>query len=100
MYGPTGIGVLYVSEDVVENNEIEPVVSGGGAVKQVRMIGGELRVERPRPPWSLEPGTPNIAGAIGLMEAVKYLEKVGPRGIMDHERRLTKYFFEKRGRMI
>jgi len=97
MLGPTGIGVLYISEDVIENNEIDPVISGGGAVKQVRISGGRLRVERPRHPWSLEPGTPNIAGAIGLMEAVKYLEKVGLREIMDHERRLTKYFFEKIG---
>ena len=42
-------------------------------------------------PWKFEAGTPNIAGAIGLGEAVKYLEGLGMDNVLSHEKALTKY---------
>ncbi|NPA99365.1 MAG: cysteine desulfurase [Crenarchaeota archaeon] len=97
MLGPTGIGVLYVSRDVLENMEMKPLIRGGGAVKQVRMGNGSVDVVYAGYPWMYEPGTPNIAGAIGLMEAIRYLERIGMEEIMAHEKRLVEYFYRRIG---
>ena len=42
-------------------------------------------------PWKFEAGTPNISGAIGLAEAIKYLEALGLHNVLNHEKALTKY---------
>lgn len=47
------------------------------------------------PPWSFEAGTPNIAGAIGLAEAIKYLMSVGMSEVEDHEKHLVSYLINK-----
>ncbi len=83
MLGPTGIGVLYVRRDVAE--EMAPLKVGGGAVENVTLD----EVEYEDPPHRFEAGTPNIAGAIGLAEAVRYLSRVGMERVREHEVRLT-----------
>jgi cysteine desulfurase/selenocysteine lyase len=45
--------------------------------------------------WKFEAGTPNISGAVGLAEAVKYLEHLGLDNILSHEKKLTKYAVER-----
>ncbi len=82
MLGPTGIGVLYVKEDLMKS--MGTFMVGGGTIKEVH-YRGELKVVWDDFPWKFEAGTPNIAGAVGLMEAVKYLNKIGMENIFKHE---------------
>lgn len=87
MLGPTGIGVLWIRSDLAE--ELDPPLGGGGTVRRVRLEGGEVKIEWDSPPWKYEAGTPPIIEAVGLAEAVKYLEKLGMKNVEEHERRLT-----------
>ncbi|MEM4032846.1 MAG: cysteine desulfurase [Zestosphaera sp.] len=89
MLGPTGIGVLYIKKEIQEF--LEPPFTGGGTVEDVTLKNGTLEVKFLKMPWSLEAGTPNIAGAIGLSEAIKYLSKVGMENVILHEKALTAY---------
>ncbi|AEM38581.1 cysteine desulfurase, SufS subfamily [Pyrolobus fumarii 1A] len=97
MLGPTGIGVLWGRLDILE--ELEPPVYGGGAVKSVRVESGEVKVEYAELPWKWEPGTPNIAGAVGLAEAVRYLQGIGLEKIEAHERTLTRMLIKMLGEL-
>ncbi len=83
MLGPTGIGVLWGRRELLE--EVEPFKSGGGSIKDVTKDS----VMWHEVPWRFEAGTPNIAGAIGLAEAAKYLMRLGMEEVREHERRLT-----------
>ncbi len=81
MLGPTGTGVLYVKEP----DALEPLMLGGGTIKEASLSSYSLGVS----PDRFEAGTPNIAGAIGLGAAVDYLERIGMSNIEKHERKLT-----------
>lgn len=83
MLGPTGIGGLYIRQGVEE--ELTPPWLGGGIVEYVSKDRYSLK----EMPYRFEPGTPNIAGAIGLGEAVLYLEKIGMENVEEHERKLV-----------
>jgi cysteine desulfurase/selenocysteine lyase len=85
MLGPTGIGVLYVKTELLD--DLEPLCIGGGTIEEVEVE--EYKLEAP--PASFEAGTPPIAEAIGLGEAVGYLKKIGLDVIAKHEHGL----FEK-----
>lgn len=89
MLGPTGIGVLWGRRELLE--EIEPILAGGGTIKDVTLEG----VEWADLPWRLEPGTPNIAGAVGLAAAVEYLERIGMENVRAHERELVAYTLKR-----
>ncbi len=85
MLGPTGIGVLYGRKELLE--KMPPFLFGGGMVGNVTLAKttwGEL-------PWKFEAGTPNIAGAVGLAAAIKYLQKLGMENIWKHEQELAAY---------
>ncbi len=90
MCGPTGIGVLYGKKELL--NEMEPQNLGGGMNESfdspAEMIYSEL-------PTRLEAGTPNIAGVIGLGEAIRYLNKIGMDKIAEYEKNLRKYAMNK-----
>jgi len=92
MLGPTGIGVLYVSEEVLE--DMDTFLVGGDTIKEVH-YRGRLEVIWHDMPWRYEAGTPNIVGGIGLAEAVKYLSRIGMENIHRHEQELVKYFFKR-----
>ncbi|MHA1506776.1 MAG: aminotransferase class V-fold PLP-dependent enzyme [Candidatus Asgardarchaeia archaeon] len=89
MLGPMGIGVLYVREDV--SDILNPLIFGGGMIRKVSLDGFELA----EMPWKLEGGTPNVGGAAGFSEAVKYLSKIGMENVREHERKLTEYTLRK-----
>ena len=89
MLGPTGIGVLYGKKEILE--KIPPFNFGGGMIKRVEWGSAEWADI----PEKFEAGTQNIAGAIGLGEAIKYLEKIGLENIADWEKQLTNYALEK-----
>ncbi len=89
MLGPTGIGVLYGKEELLE--KMEPVEFGGEMIDFVYLdhaTWAEL-------PYKFEAGTPNIAGAIGLGAAIDYLEKIGMNQIEAYEKELIAYVFPK-----
>ncbi len=83
MLGPTGIGALYGS--ACELDRLSAPQLGGGVVERVTVSGYELRSA----PARFEAGTPNIAGALGLAAATRYLEKVGWQYIHEHGRALA-----------
>ena len=85
MLGPTGIGVLYGRYELL--NKLKPLVLGGGMNSSFTDSSYELKTL----PTRLEAGTQNIAGVVGLGEAISYLEKIGMDKIHDHEVELKKY---------
>lgn len=82
MFGPTGTGVLYGRESLLDG--MPPWKGGGDMILEVRFDGtvyNEL-------PYKFEAGTPNIAGVVGLGAAVDYLQSVGLERIAAHEHAL------------
>lgn len=89
MLGPTGIGVLYGKEEILE--KMPPFMGGGGMIKVVKFSGTTFA----KTPLKFEAGTPNIADAIGLGATVTYLEKLGMENIREHEKEITEYALSK-----
>ena len=85
MLGPTGIGVLYGRETLLD--AMEPLFGGGSMIRVVELHQSSWTGL----PEKLEGGTPNIAGAIGLGAAVDYLDEVGMPNVSAHEHELTQY---------
>jgi cysteine desulfurase/selenocysteine lyase len=84
MYGPTGTGILYLSERWLR--ELPAVRTGGGTIKTVSFekteyVEGALR---------FEPGTPNIAGVIGFAAALDFINTIGMDKIAAHEQQLVR----------
>jgi cysteine desulfurase/selenocysteine lyase len=91
MFGPTGTGVLYGREALLD--AMPPYQGGGDMILEVRFDGtvyNEL-------PYKFEAGTPNIAGVIGLGAAIEYLEGVGPERIARHETKLLDILMSRLG---
>jgi cysteine desulfurase/selenocysteine lyase len=89
MLGPTGVGVLYGREALLE--EMPPFLGGGGMISEVTTTGfkpADL-------PAKFEAGTPPIAEVIGLGAAVAYLESVGLANIHAYEQSLTQLAHER-----
>lgn len=82
MCGPTGIGVLYGKQALLER--MEPVEYGG---EMIDFVYDETSTWTELP-WKFEAGTPNIAGAIGLKAAIEYLQAIGMDEIERHEQKL------------
>lgn len=85
MLGPTGIGVLYGKEALLE--QMAPVEFGGEMIDFVE----EQSASWTGLPWKFEAGTPNIAGAIGLGAAIDYLNELDLAAIHAHEQALVAY---------
>ncbi|KLO70743.1 cysteine desulfurase [Enterococcus cecorum] len=83
MCGPTGIGVLYGKQALLE--KMEPVAFGGEMIDFVDLYKSTWTDL----PWKFEPGTPNIAGAIGLGAAIDYLENIGMQTIHEYEQAIV-----------
>ena len=93
MLGPTGIGVLHGRREVLER--LEPAWGGGEMIKEVWID----RAQWNDLPWRFEPGTPPIAGAVGLHAAVEYLSKLGMAQVSAHEQALTALAMEALARI-
>jgi cysteine desulfurase/selenocysteine lyase len=85
MLGPTGIGVLYGKQELLEN--MEPIEFGGEMIDFVNLYDSTWK----ELPWKFEGGTPIIAGAIGLGAAIDFLKEVGQDNILAHEQQLAAY---------
>jgi cysteine desulfurase/selenocysteine lyase len=85
IFGPTGIGVLYGKEKLLE--EMPPYQGGGDMIKNVsfeKTTFNEL-------PFKFEAGTPNIIGGIGLGTAIEYIESLDRKSAFDYEKKLLTY---------
>jgi cysteine desulfurase/selenocysteine lyase len=89
MVGPTGIGVLYAKEAVLET--MEPYQRGGDMILEVTKEAATWN----ELPYKFEAGTPNIAGAIGLGAAAEYLSSVGMDQVWQHDQELAAYGMAK-----
>ena len=88
-YGPTGIGVLYGKREWLE--KLPPFLGGGEMVGEVSTEA----IDYADPPHRFEAGTPPIVQAIGLAEALKYMESIGRDRIAAHEAALLAYATER-----
>lgn len=95
MLAPTGIGVLYGRRDILR--DMEPFLGGGEMIREVRYnkSDGTCRITYNELPWKFEAGTPNVGGAVGLMEAVRYLRGLGMEDVERHEAELTNYALKR-----
>jgi len=83
LYGPTGIGILYGREAVLD--AMPPFLGGGDMIRTVTFQGSTWNDL----PYKFEAGTPNIAGAVGLGAAVDYVRGIGFDAIQPHETALV-----------
>ncbi len=91
LYGPNGIGVLYGKRELLER--MPPFMGGGDMVAKVtfpKTTYADL-------PLKFEAGTANYIGAIGLAEAIRYIEGVGPAAIAAYEKELLRHATESLG---
>jgi cysteine desulfurase/selenocysteine lyase len=89
MLAPTGIGMLYGRQDLLDH--MEPLMGGGEMIKEVHLQDARWNDL----PWKFEAGTPNIEGVIGLGAAVDYLTKLGMQNVREHEKDITRYAIER-----
>ena len=88
MLGPTGIGVLWGKYELLDR--MHPFLTGGEMIQDVGLKTSTFK----DPPHRFEAGTPHIAGAIGLAEAIRYMGEIGMDTIRDHEKNLLTYACE------
>ncbi|GGI89445.1 cysteine desulfurase [Legionella impletisoli] len=85
MYGPTGIGVLWAKEHLL--NDMAPYQGGGEMINYVTFASTDYAPL----PYKFEAGTPNIAGAIGLGAAIDYLWSLDMDAVVAYEKKLLDY---------
>ncbi len=89
IYGPFGVGVLYGKKELLAR--ILPFQFGGDMIKSVSFENAEWNAI----PERFEAGTQNVAGAVALAEAIKYIEKIGIEKINNYEEQITMYALDK-----
>ena len=89
MYGPTGIGAIYIKEDLIFN--IDPMFVGGGIVDDVKIDDVKYFSGIKK----FESGTLNIAGIFGFGACIDYIKKVGIQKIQNHEKSLAKILIKE-----
>ena len=85
MYGPTGVGVVYGKEEILE--KMPPFMGGGEMIKDVSFSNTSYN----NLPYKFEAGTPNIGDVIGFKEAINYIKSIGIDNIETYEISLKKY---------
>jgi cysteine desulfurase/selenocysteine lyase len=95
MLAPTGIGVLYGKSSILQ--QMEPFQGGGEMIKEMSFDSKSRRcsISWNDLPWKFEAGTPNISGGVGLLEAVRYLKRLGMENVKAHEFKLTEYAIKR-----
>lgn len=85
MYGPSGVGVLYGKENLLE--KLSPYQGGGGMIKEVsfeKTTYADL-------PFKFEAGTPNLSAIVALGKAIEFIEEIGLEKIEPYEKKLLEY---------
>lgn len=89
VYGPTGIGALYAKSQWLD--ALPPYQGGGEMIIQVSFEKATFH----KAPFKFEAGTPNISGAVGLAESLRYIKDIGMQRIEQHEQALLRYATEQ-----
>ena len=89
LYGPTGIGVLYGKRELLD--KMPPYMGGGDMVDKVTFAKTTYALL----PLKFEAGTSNYIGAVGLAEAIKFLQSLNAEEIANHEKKLLDYATEQ-----
>ncbi len=89
LYGPTGIGILYGREELLNN--MPPFLGGGDMIDRVHFAGSTYKSA----PHRFEAGTPAFVEAIALGEAVNYIQGVGLDKVTAYEDQLTQYLYKE-----
>jgi len=85
MYGPTGVGILYAKKKWLD--QLPPYQGGGGMIEEVK----KDNITFPGSPTKYESGTLQTAEVVGFSESIKFMEEVGIKNIMQHEKEITEY---------
>ncbi|AHH06153.1 Cysteine desulfurase [Borrelia crocidurae DOU] len=93
MLAPTGIGVLYISDKII--NKLNSSKLGGNAIENIYIKNKKLDFQTINSPNKFEAGTPNIAGIIGLGQAIKYINNITMEFIQEHDQELIEYCISK-----
>ena len=94
MLGPTGVGVLWGRYESLDR--MHPYQTGGEMIQDVGLKTSTFK----NPPHRFEAGTPHIAGAIGLAEAIRYAREIGMDKVREHEKLLLAYAQEKLSQIV
>nr|WP_289075526.1 cysteine desulfurase [uncultured Bacteroides sp.] len=89
IYGPTGIGVLYGKEDLLD--KMPPYQGGGEMIKNVSFEGTTFN----ELPFKFEAGTPDYVGSTAMAKALDYVSAIGMDNIAAHEHELTAYAMQR-----
>jgi len=89
MYGPTGVGILYAKKKWVD--QLPPYQGGGGMIEEVK----KDNITFPGSPTKYEAGTLQTAEVVGFSESIKFIQDVGIKNIMQHEKEITEYGVEE-----
>ncbi|MCD2410061.1 cysteine desulfurase, partial [Borreliella burgdorferi] len=93
MLAPTGIGILYISNNMAE--KLHSSKLGGNTVEEIFIENEKIKFKASDSPNKFESGTPNIAGIIGLEEAIKYIDNISMDFILEHDKQLIEYGVKK-----
>ena len=89
MYGPTGVGILYAKKKWLD--ELLPYQGGGGMIEEVKKDS----ITFARSPAKYEAGTLQTAEVVGFSESIKFIENIGIKNIMQHEKGIMEYGLEQ-----
>ena len=89
MYGPTGVGILYAKKKWVD--VLPPYQGGGGMIEEVK----KDNITYPQSPTKYEAGTLQTAEVVGFSESIRFMENIGIKNIMEHEKEVMEYGLEK-----
>lgn len=89
LYGPSGVGVLYIKRSQQDN--LQPLLYGSQTFTNVSEHNFNLQAG----PAKFEPGTPNIEGVIGLGAAIEFINSYGRQRLVTHDQALTSYFYQQ-----
>jgi len=85
MYGPTGVGILYAKKKWLD--QLPPYQGGGGMIEEVK----KDNITFPGSPTKYEAGTLQTAEVVGFSESIRFIQDVGIKNIMQHEKEITEY---------
>jgi cysteine desulfurase/selenocysteine lyase len=89
MYGPTGVGILYAKKELLD--KLPPYQGGGGMIEEVK----KDKITFPGSPTKYEAGTLQTAEVVGFSESIRFIEDIGIKNIMKHEKEVMEYGLEK-----